>query len=710
MIFYASKLLKHPELGNPTIVVLTDRNDLDNQLFERFSEAVDLLPAPVQAESVEDLKEKLKIPAGGIIFSTVQKFKPEKGERFPTLSTRENVIVIADEAHRSHYNFITGYARHIRDALPNAAFIGFTGTPIELGDRSTTQVFGDTISVYDIQKSILDGATVPIYYESRLVKLDIPDYSKEFLDEKFEEVTEAEELELKEKIKRKWSRLEKLVGAEDRLRKIAEDIVEHFERRTAAIEGKAMIVCMSRRICVEMYRLITELRPEWHSEDDDKGVIKVVMTGSASDPPEFQPHIRNKSRREFIKKRFINPDDPLKIVIVRDMWLTGFDNPCLHTMYIDKHMTGHTLMQAIARVNRVFKDKPSGLIVDYIGIAEPLKRAVRIYTEKGYGDVAIPIDEALNVLKEKYEVVRSFFHGIDYSNWRKLDESSLLHLLQMAHNSVVESDEKKREFLNAMAELNKAFAIATPHEEALRLADDIAFFQMVRRKVIKASPPSTKPTEVYDTIMRQLISEAIVVKDVIDILSEAGIEYPDISIISEEFLDEVMKIKYINIRIEILRKLIEGEIKARMRRNRIRYKPFKELLEKTIESYHKRLITSTEVILKLVELAKEIQKAAREGEILGLSDEELAFYDALSQGKERIMSDDEIREIVNELVDTIKKNLTVDWNKHETTKARVRAAVKRLLRKRGFKPSRQKWLIESIMQQAEALYGNGALD
>ncbi|HEC57421.1 MAG TPA: type I restriction endonuclease subunit R [Candidatus Syntrophoarchaeum butanivorans] len=712
MIFYVSKLLVHPELGNPTIVVLTDRNDLDNQLYERFSEAKDLLPEPVQAESVEDLKEKLRVPAGGIIFSTVQKFKPEKDEvgrimKFPLLSNRENIIVIADEAHRSHYNFLTGYARHIRDALPNAAFIGFTGTPIELGDKSTAQVFGDTISVYDIQSSIMDKATVPIYYESRLVKLDLPDYSKEFLDEKFEEITELEEFEFKEKLKKRWSRLEKLVGTEKRLKTIARDIVEHFERRVSAIEGKAMIVCMSRRICVEMYRLITELRPEWHSEDDNSGVIKVIMTGSASDPPEFQSHIRNKTRREHIKKRFVNPDDPLKIVIVRDMWLTGFDNPCLHTMYIDKHMKGHTLMQAIARVNRVFRDKPSGLIVDYIGIAEPLKRAVMIYTQRGYGDVAVPIDEALDVLKEKYEVVKSFFHEIDYSNWRNIDPSSQIQLLQFAHDLVVENDERKKDFLKAMVELNKAFAIAAPHEEAMKIADDIAFFQMVRKRVIKVSPPSTKPVEVYEAAIRQLISEAVVVKDVVDILSESEIKHPDISILSDEFLDEIMRIKFPNLRIEILRRLIEGEIRVRMRKNAIRYRPFKEMLEKTIKSYHNRLISSTEVVLRLIEIAKEINRSAKEGELLGLNDEELAFYDALSQGRDTLIGDDELKEIVRELVETIKGNITIDWNNHEMTKARVRASVRRLLRKRGFEPSKQDWLVNSIMQQAEALYGYG---
>jgi len=491
MVFYAGRVIREPAMQNPTVVVLTDRNDLDDQLFGVFSRCQDLLrQEPVQAKNRAHLRELLAREAGGIIFTTIQKFLPdEKGDRHPLLSSRHNIVVIADEAHRSQYDFIDGFARHIRDALPNASFIAFTGTPIELEDRNTRAVFGDYISIYDIQRAIEDGATVPIYYESRLAKLELPEELKPKIDEEFEEVTEKEEVERKEKLKSKWAQLEAIVGAEPRLRLIAKDIVEHFERRLEVLDGKGMIVCMSRRICVDLYNQIIRLRPEWHHEDDDKGFIKVVMTGSASDPPEWQLHIRNKKKREELAKRFRDPNDPLKLVIVRDMWLTGFDCPSLHTMYIDKPMRGHGLMQAIARVNRVFRDKPGGLVVDYIGLARELKQALAVYTESGgRGRTALDQEEAVAVMQEKYEICCDLFHGFDWSAWKKGTPEERLSLLPAAQEHILAQPEGKERFVKAVLELSKAFALAVPHEEALRIRDDVAFFSGCPGSVAETCP------------------------------------------------------------------------------------------------------------------------------------------------------------------------------------------------------------------------------
>jgi type I restriction enzyme R subunit len=572
MAFYAGRIIREPAMENPTLVVLTDRNDLDDQLFGTFSHCQDLLhQPPVQAESRAHLRQLLSVQAGGVVFTTIHKFFPEdkvdlpapsgarQAGRHPTLSERRNIVVIADEAHRSQYDFIDGFARHMRDALPHASFIGFTGTPIEKADANTRAVFGDYISIYDIQRAVEDGATVPIYYESRLAKLDLPEELKPKIDEEFEEVTEGEEVERKEKLKTKWAQLEAIVGAEKRLALVAQDIVEHFEKRLEAMDGKAMIVCMSRRICVELYRESIKLRPHWQDEDDARGSIKVVMTGSASDPPDWQPHIRDKRRRELLANRFRDPNDPFKIVIVRDMWLTGFDAPSLHTMYVDKPMRGHGLMQAIARVNRVFRDKPGGLVVDYLGLAHELKAALATYTESGgTGRTAIDQDEAVAVMREKYEVCCGLFHGFDWTQWTAGTPPARLGLLPAAQEHILKQENGKERFVRAMRELSQAFALAVPHEEALRIRDDVAFFQAVQSVLAKRAPGDARPEEDLDHAVRQIISRAVAPEGVVDIFAAAGLQKPDISILSDEFLAEVQGMPQKNLAVELLQKLLRG--------------------------------------------------------------------------------------------------------------------------------------------------------
>jgi len=705
MVFYVGKLLRIPELNNPTILILTDRNDLDNQIYEKFESVErDLIPYPKQAKTVEHLKELLQVPAGEIIFSTVQKFKAEEG-RFPLLSKRENIIVIADEAHRSHYNFIQGYARYIREGLPNATFIGFTATPIELGDRSTVQVFGDYIHVYDLAKAEEDKVVVPIIYENRWAKIGLANHAKEFLDERFEEITEREEIEVKEKLKRRWSRLERILGSESVLKKLAKDIVEHFEKRCEAIEGKALIACMSRRICVDLYNHIIKIRPGWHDDDDRKGTIKVLMTGSTDDPPDFQPHIRNKYRRDQIKKRFADPKSSLKLLIVRDMLLTGFDCPCLHTIYVYKPMKGHNLIQAITRVNRVYKDKPAGLVVDYVGIGEALKIAIMQYAKRApeAPKTFISQEDALSILKAKYEEVKSFLKGIDYSGWRNLKPPQLIRLLHQAHNEIVKDDETKRRFLKAVAALKKAFVLATPHPEALKLKDDLAFFEELRGRIVKTSPEHVIPPPQIETALKTLVSEAVILEDIIDLLSKR-VRQPRLSILSEEFLREVSEVEFPNLRVEIVRKLLNDEIRVRLRRNIVRYQSFKERLEKTIRAYHNRAIGSAKVMEELIKIARELRESVKAGEELGLTEEELAFYDALSKGEKFISSDEELKQLVKKLVETIKKNLSIDWTEHESVKSKVRASVKRLLRRYGFSPTKHPETVNLIMRQAEVLY------
>ena len=538
MAFYAGRIIREPAMANPTVVVLTDRNDLDDQLFGTFARCRDLLrQPPVQADSRADLRSKLAVEAGGVVFTTIQKFFPEeKGDRHPLLSERRNIVVIADEAHRSQYDFIDGFARHMRDALPNASFIGFTGTPIELQDASTRAVFGDYISVYDIQRAVEDRATVPIYYESRLAKLALDERERPRIDPGFEEATEGEEVDRKEKLKTRWAQLEAVVGAEQRLELVAEDIVAHFEQRTEAMDGKAMIVCMSRRICMNLYRELTRLRPHWHDEDDDKGRIKVVMTGAASDPPDWQPHIRNKPRREALANRFRDPGDPLQVVLVRDMWLTGFDAPSLHTMYVDKPMRGHGLMQAIARVNRVFRDKPGGLVVDYLGLAQELKRALAIYTESGgTGQTAVDQGEAVAVMLEKYEICCALFHGFDRSAWVTGTPQERLSLLPAAQEHVLAQENGKDRCIQVVRDLSRAFALAVPHENAIRIRDEVAFFQAVQSVLVKRAAAVARPDEELDQAVRQIISRAVAPEGVVDIFAAAGLEKPDISILSDQF-------------------------------------------------------------------------------------------------------------------------------------------------------------------------------
>jgi len=714
MAFYAGRIIREPAMENPTIVVLTDRNDLDDQLFGTFSRCQDLLrQPPVQAESRAHLRQLLSVAAGGVVFTTIHKFFPEeKGDRHPVLSDRRNIVVIADEAHRSQYDFIDGFARHMRDALPRASFIGFTGTPIEKTDANTRAVFGDYISIYDIQRAVEDGATVPIYYESRLAKLDLPEELKPRLDAEFEEVTEGEEIERKERLKTKWAQLEAVVGAEKRLKLIARDIVEHFERRLEAREGKAMIVCMSRRICVELYRELVRLRPDWAHDDDDKGAIKVVMTGSASDPPDWQPHIRDKTRREALANRFRDPADPLRIVIVRDMWLTGFDCPSLHTMYVDKPMRGHGLMQAIARVNRVFRDKPGGLVVDYLGLAHELKAALATYTESGgTGRTALDQKEAVAVMLEKYEVCCDLFHGFDRSKWSTGTPQERLGLLPSAQEHILAQENAKERLLQAARELSKAFALAVPHEEALRIRDDVAFFQAVAAALAKRAPGAPSTEKELDHAIRQIVSKAIAPEGVVDLFAAAGLKKPDISILSEEFLAEVRGMPQRNLAVELLRKLLEGEIKTRRRKNLVQARSFAEMLEQTIRRYQNRAIEAAQVIEELIALAKEMRAASSRGEALGLSEEELAYYDALETNDSavKVLGEPTLAQIARELVETVRRNVTIDWTLRENVRAQLRVLVKRILRKYGYPPDKQEKATQTVLEQAELLSAEWAM-
>ena len=708
MAFYAGRIIREPAMENPTIVVLTDRNDLDDQLFGTFSRCRDLLrQPPTQAGSRADLRKKLAVESGGVVFTTIQKFFPEgKGDRHPELSTRRNIVVIADEAHRSQYDFIDGYARHMRDALPNASFIGFTGTPIELEDANTRAVFGDYISVYDIERAVEDQATVPIYYESRLAKLTLDEDERPQIDPDFENVTEGEEIERKEKLKTKWAQLEAVAGAGPRLRLIARDIVSHFDRRVEAIDGKAMIVCMSRRICIDLYRELTRLEPDWHHEEDARGQIKVVMTGSASDPPDWQPHIRNKARRETLAKRFRDPDDPLQVVLVRDMWLTGFDAPSLHTMYVDKPMRGHGLMQAIARVNRVFRDKPGGLIVDYLGLAHELKRALATYTESGgTGRTTVDQSEAVAVMQEKYEVCRALFHGFDHSAWIDGTPAKRVSLLPGAQEHILAQEDGKERCLRAVRELSQAFALAVPHEEAIRIRDDVAFFQAVRSVLAKRAAGDARPEEELDYAIRQIVSRAVASEGVVDIFAAAGLEKPDISILSDEFLAEVRGMKQRNLAVELLQKLLKGELAARRQKNVVQARSFAEMLEQTVLRYSNRAIEAAQVIEELIQLARELREANARGEKLGLSEDELAFYDALETNDSavQVLGDDTLRDIARELVETVRSNVKIDWTLRENVRANLRRLVKRILRKHGYPPDKQEQATRTVLEQAEVL-------
>jgi type I restriction enzyme R subunit len=716
MLFYAGRIIRDPAMQNPTLVVLTDRNDLDDQLFGQFQRCHDILgQTPVQAESRERLRELLAVASGGVVFTTIQKFFPEKGEKMPALSQRRNIIVIADEAHRSQYDLIDGLARHMRDALPNASFIGFTGTPIEKTDANTRAVFGDYISIYDIQRAVADKATVPIYYESRIAKLGLNASELPKIDAEFDEITEGEELTKKEKLKTKWAALEALVGDPKRVALVAADLVAHFEKRLEAMEGKAMIVCMSRRICVDLYKALIKLRPDWASAKDDDieaekgkaGVVKVVMTGSAEDGPDWQPHIRNKDKRRKLANRFKDSRDPFRIVIVRDMWLTGFDAPCLHTMYADKPMQGHGLMQAIARVNRVFRDKPGGLVVDYLGLADQLKQALANYTESGgKGDPTYDTRQAIAVLLEKHGIACDMFHGFDWSKWTTGKPAERLALIPAGQEHIFEQEEGKKRFVQVVMELSRAFALCAASDEAEEIRDDIAFFQAISAALNKKRGENRKSPEQIDAAIRQLVSKAIITDgQVIDVFTAAGLPRPDIGILDERCLAEVRGLKHKNVAAELLEKLLKDELKVRSKRNLVQSQLFSEKLKKTLNAYHNRAIATQEVIEELIKLAKEIDAAGKRGQDLGLTDDEVAFYDALAANKSAVeaMGDDKLKVIAAELITQVRKSVTIDWTLRESARAKIRVMVKRILNKYGYPPDLQEEAVKTVLMQAELL-------
>lgn len=727
MAFYAGQLVKHPAMANPTLVVLTDRNDLDDQLFSTFSMCRDLIrQTPVQAESREDLQKVLSRASGGVIFTTLQKF----GEIAEPLTTRRNVVVIADEAHRSQYGFKAkvdaktgeisyGFAKYMRDALPNASFIGFTGTPIEADDVNTPAVFGNYIDIYDISRAVEDGATVPIYYESRLARIELDEDEKPKIDAEVDDLTEEDSEADQERFKKKWSTVEALVGSDKRLALVAKDMVAHFEDRVAALDGKAMVVCMSRRICVKLYDEIIKLRPDWHSADDNAGAVKIVMTGAASDPQEWQQHIGNKARRDLLAKRARDPKDPLKLVIVRDMWLTGFDAPCMHTMYVDKPMQGHGLMQAIARVNRVFRDKPAGLIVDYIGIAQNLKSALQQYSKNDQENTGVDEAQAIAVMMEKYEVVRDMYHGYDYISAMSGTPQERLAMMAGAIEWILDLQQKlaakektkegkknaHRRYQDAVLALSKAFALASASDEAREIREEVGFFQAIRAALVKSSTGSGVTQQERELAIQQIVSRAVVSTEIVDILAAAGIKSPDISILSDEFLAEVQQMERKNLALEALRKLINDGIRSRSKANVVQTKAFSERLEDAVARYHANAITTAEVLQELIQLAKDIRAARQRGEEQGLSEDEIAFYDALAENESAVqmMGDDKLKLIAHELLMSLRENVSVDWAHRDSARARMRVLVKRILRKYGYPPDLQDAAVQTVLQQAEAL-------
>lgn len=732
MAFFAGLLARAPELKNPTVLVVTDRNDLDDQLFGTFSLCRDLIrQTPEQVADRDDLREKLDRQSGGVIFSTLQKFSPMPGEEeFPKLSDRRNIIVIADEAHRSQYGFDAkldhstgarryGYAHYLRQALPKASFAGFTGTPIEAADVNTPAVFGEYVDIYDISRAVEDKATVPIYYESRLARVELEQEKLPEIDAAVDALFDDETISEQEKAKSNWSSVERLVGAPPRLDKIAQDIVSHFEDRMEAMDGKGMIVCMSRAICVDLYGRITALRPDWHSEDDKEGAIKVVMTGSASDLLDWQQHIGSKSRRDLLAKRARDSEDPLKLVIVRDMWLTGFDAPSMHTMYIDKPMRGHGLMQAIARVNRVFKDKPGGLVVDYIGIGQNLKNALQSYTATDRDQTGIDEEEAVATLQELVERCQDFFSGFDYRLGIEGKPQERLQALAGAIEWALEkqkaradqaSDEKVKKaelnyYADLVANLSKAFALASASDYAQSVKEEVGFFQAVRAALAKSSPNTGMNKRQKEFAIGQLISDAIADASIIDVLAAVGLKTPEFSVLSEEFLAEIQTMAHKNLALEALRKLLAGEIKARQQRNVVEAKAFSERLQEAVARYHANAITSLEMIQELIDMAKDLNASAQRGDDLGLDEEELAFYDALAQNQSAmdVLGNDELRKIANVLVEQLQKNVTVDWQRKESARAKLRVLVRRILKKYGYPPDLAPAAINLVLSQAEAL-------
>lgn len=708
MVFYAGKVILSKELENPTIIVLTDRNDLDDQLYGTFASCQDLLRQdPVQSERRNQLKDLLKVSSGGIVFTTIQKFFPEeKGAKYPLLSNRKNIIVIADEAHRSQYDFIDGFAKNMRDALPNASFIGFTGTPIEKKDRSTPAVFGKYVDIYDIRQSIEDKTTVGIFYENRLAKLDLKPEERLKIDPNFEEVTEGEEESSKEKLKSKWARMEAVAGSENRINRLAKDIVNHFEQRFKILDGKAMVVCMSRRICIDLHNAIKELRPEWYNKDDNKGFMKVIMTGAPKDPIGWQEHVRNKKKRKELGDNFKDPENPIKIAIVRDMWLTGFDVPCLHTMYIDKPMRGHGLMQAIARVNRVFKDKTGGLVVDYIGIVYDLKKALSDYTTSGgKGKPVLDQEQAVKLMLSEYEVISDLMHSFNYKSKIKKSLNDSLVLVPDAIEHILKQKDGKERFLKHSKKLIESFALSVPNDKALAIKEEIGFFQVVRSKMTKLTLAGAKQSEELDSAIRQIVSKAVISDRVIDIFESVGFNKPNLEILSEEFLAEVKDIPQKNLAFEALKKLLTEEIKLISRKNIVKGRSFAELLEKTIKQYTNRAIETARVIEELIDLAKTIKKDKEEGKKLGLNEDEIAFYDALevNDSAVKILGDEALRKIAREIFETIRKNVSIDWTIRESVQAQLRILVKKILRKYGYPPDKQESATKMVLQQAEVI-------
>ncbi|WP_018293664.1 type I restriction endonuclease subunit R [Mariprofundus ferrooxydans] len=718
MVCYAGKLLAQPEMNNPTIVVVTDRNDLDGQLFNTFSMASETLKqTPVQATDRDELREILAArQSGGIIFTTIQKFALLGDENsHPVLSRRHNIVVISDEAHRSQYGdkaklnartgqYTFGYSRHMRDALPEASFIGFTGTPIAMEDKDTRAVFGDYVSIYDIQDAVDDGATVPIYYESRLAKLDIRAAEIQALNDEVEEVIEDEEdIAVREQTKSKWAALEKLVGSGPRMKEVSEDLVAHFEKRIAVEPGKGMIVCMSRDVCADMYEAIVKLRPEWHSSDPNKGAIKVVMTGSASDKAKLQPHIYNKETKKLFEKRFKDVNDPLELVIVRDMWLTGFDAPSCHTMYIDKPMKGHNLMQAIARVNRVFKDKPGGLVVDYIGIANELKQALKIYTDsKGKGAPTLDAREAFAILLEKMDIVHGMLHGFDYSTFA----TDALRLLPGVMNHILGLEDGKKRFLDVMASIGKAYTLSGTLDEAEPLKKEIAFLSAVKAAIIKfTTTDKRRSDEEKNSALKQIIDNAIVAGGVADLFEMVGLDKPNIGLLSEEFLEDVKNLPQKNLAVELLEKLLRDEIKARMKTDVVLEKKYSDRIMETLRKYHNRAIETAQVIEELIKMAKEMEADAEAAAKLGLSPDEIAFYRALIQNESAVreLGDDKLRELAKHVTEQLRRSTTVDWQVRDSVRAKLRNLVRRALRKWKYPPDGQKDAIDLVLKQAEAL-------
>ncbi|MEG2344795.1 MAG: type I restriction endonuclease subunit R [Anaerovoracaceae bacterium] len=730
MVFYAGKLVINEDLGNPTIVVITDRNDLDDQLFSTFAKCKDFLRSvPQQAENREHLRELLNNrTSGGIIFTTIQKFAPEdRSNEGQALTDRKNVVVMADEAHRSQYGFGAdvvkedegaslkyGYAKYMRDSLPNASYIGFTGTPVELTDKNTRAVFGDYIDVYDMTRAVEDGTTVKIFYESRIAKLELSEDLKPKIDNDYDDITEYQESSQREKLKSKWSRLEAIVGATERVKLVAKDIVEHFEKRQASqetIEGKGMIVCMSRRIAIDLYKEIIALRPDWHSDDLMGGKIKVVMTGSSSDPADWQQYIGTKSTRETLAKRMKDKNDPLQLVIVRDMWLTGFDVPSMHTMYIDKPMQGHNLMQAIARVNRVFKEKQGGLVVDYIGIAENLKDALYVYTESDKKTTGVDTEVAASVLLEKYDLIKELLHGHDYSKFfTGTAKDKMQAIIETMDYVIGLREDGKKNYAKLVTEFTRAYSLCATTDTAMKLNLEVSFHKAVKASIIKMIEDTgkKKTSSQLDSQLNQLISESISSNEVIDILNSVGLNKPNIAILSDEFLNEIKGMKQKNLAVELLERLLKGNIKGFSRRNLVQSKKFSELLENSIKKYQNRTIETTQVIMELIELAKEITEAEKRGNSTGLTDDELAFYDALADNESarELMSDDILKQIARDLTKSIKSNISIDWSIRESVQAKMKMTIKRLLKKYGYPPDKTNDAVAIVMEQTKLMCEN----